>query len=124
MANFIPKNAVVWFEIPVSNLQKGTEFYETVLQTKLIDANMGFDVKVFPVEDADNSPSGMLFEKAGTQNSEMLIHLDAPTPLEEVLDRVKAAGGEITSDIMIIPKGRFAYCKDPDGNRIGFFNHS
>ena len=42
--------------------------------------------------------------------------------VEAALERVKNAGGEVVSDVIWIPAGRFAYCLDPDGNSIGVFS--
>ena len=36
-----PKNAIAWFEIPVSNLDNARKFYESVLQTTMIEQKMG-----------------------------------------------------------------------------------
>ena len=44
-------------------------------------------------------------------------------PLEAVMDRVPAAGGEVVSPVIDIPAGRFFYATDPDGNSVGFFNY-
>ena len=41
--------------------------------------------------------------------------------LENALARVPANGGAVDSPIIDIPQGRFAYTRDPDGNRIGLF---
>jgi len=54
----------------------------------------------------------------GTGNT---IHLSAPDALEAIMDRVRKAGGEIVSDPITIPPGRFCYALDPDGNSIGLF---
>ena len=40
---------------------------------------------------------------------------------EEALHRVKKHGGAVASEIHVIPAGRFAYCRDPDGTRFGLF---
>jgi uncharacterized protein len=66
--------------------------------------------------------SGHLYVgKPGAPGSGNTIHLAAPAPLEESLERVKIAGGKVLSQIVTIPAGRFAYCLDPDGNSVGFF---
>ena len=59
--------------------------------------------------------------KPGVAGHGNTIHLAAPTPLEASLERVKSAGGQVVSDIIAIPSGRFAYCLDLDGNSFGLF---
>ena len=50
------------------------------------------------------------------------VHLASPGILEDALERVRQAGGQVLSEPFSIPAGRFAYCLDPDGNSIGIFS--
>ncbi len=119
-----PKNAIAWFEIPVSNLDNAQKFYESVLQTTMIEQKMGPSVMlIFPVEDMATSISGHLYEgKPAIDGSGPTIHLTTPAPLEDALERVKSAGGKVISEEVKVPDGRFFYCQDPDGNSLGLFN--
>ena len=49
------------------------------------------------------------------------MHLACPDTLEATMERFVKAGGEIVSDPIAIPAGRFAYGLDPDGNSVGLF---
>ena len=119
---FTPENAIVWFELPVSDLEGATGFYESVLQTKLIDENMGAGpVKIFPTQD-EAGAGGNLFESDAKPSTATVIHFASPGKLEDTLARVKSSGGDVMSDIVELPAGRFAYCLDPDGNSIGVFS--
>lgn len=118
---FTPENAIVWFELPVSDLEGAAGFYEAVLQTKLIDENMGNGpVKIFPTNGGAGA-AGNLFQADGSSASNTVVHLASPGKLEDTLARVKSSGGDVASDIVELPAGRFAYCLDPDGNRVGFY---
>ncbi len=120
--SFTPQNAVVWFEIPVTDLAKSKQFYETVLQNELVDQDMGPNVtSIFtPAEGA--GVSGHLYVgKPAANGSGSTIHLAVPEPLESALERTVSAGGQVVSEIVQIPAGRFAYCLDLDGNSIGLF---
>jgi uncharacterized protein len=120
--SFTPQNAVVWFEIPVTDLAKSKQFYQAVLQNELVDQDMGPNVtSIFsPVQ--SSGVSGHLYVgKPSSNGTGSTIHLAVPAPLENALDRLKAAGGQVLSDIVQIPAGRFAYCLDLDGNSIGLF---
>ncbi len=117
-----PNTAVVWAEIPVSNLDAGKKFYENVLATKLNEMEMGPN-KVAVLPYGDGSASANLYEgETGVPGKGNTIHLKLPDAVEAGMDRVVKAGGQVVSDIVSIPTGRFAYCIDPDGNSIGIFS--
>lgn len=123
----MPKDAVVWFEIPVSNLENAKTFYAKVTGYPLKDEVMGPNrTAIFGYSGSDDmnaSPavSGHLYEgKPAGKGTGNTIHL-AVDNLDEALMRVAPAGGEVVSDIIPIAAGRFAYCLDPDGNSIGLF---
>lgn len=117
------KDAAVWFEIPVHDLKKGSEFYGNVLMDDLKTERMGpNDVALFPA--GKDCVGGNLYEnKEAAGGVAPLVHLASPSPLEETLGRVKEAGGMVISEIIPLPddNGRFAYCTDPDGNQFGLF---
>ena len=121
MSKSIPQNAAVWFEIPVTDLARAKAFYNAVLETELVDGAGGPNpMAVFSTE--KGGVGGHLYPgKPASGESGNTIHLTSPAPLEDALERVKANGGVVVSDIVTIPAGRFAYCRDPDGNSIGLF---
>jgi hypothetical protein len=117
------KHAAVWFEIPVTDMERSKAFYSAVLRTSFVDDNSGPNPMAnFAVEDFNSGVSGHLYPgKPAADGSGPTIHLAAPEPLEETLQRVGPNGGKVLSPIVKIPPGRFAYCLDPDGNSIGLF---
>jgi predicted enzyme related to lactoylglutathione lyase len=126
MANVTPENAAVWFEIPVTDMKRAKAFYNAVFKTELHDDNTGPNpMAIFPIRDMKAGNSGHLYPgkpaQSGTGNT---IHLLAPEPLEQSLERVKKSGGKVVTDIVRIPSGRFAYCEDLDGNSIGLFTRN
>ena len=118
------KDAIVWTEIPVTDLEAARTFYNTVLSTEMKDMDMGPDkTLVFPY-DGENGVAGHLYVgKPATAGSGPTIHLALPDAVEEGMKRVEAAGGKVVSPVIEIPAGRFAYCTDPDGNSIGLFSN-
>lgn len=121
MSKFTPSNAAVWFEIPVTDMNRAMKFYGAVLQAELKEDNTGPNpMSLFPVE-SESGVSGHLYPGKPAADGGNTIHLAAPAPLEAALDRVRENGGEVLSDLITIPAGRFAYCRDPDGNSIGLF---
>ncbi|MFZ1814020.1 MAG: VOC family protein [Rhizobiaceae bacterium] len=119
-----PLNAIVWFEIPVSNLAAAKKFYSSVLLNELNDMAMGPNMTaVFARSQDETGVSGHLYEgKPASSGSGPTIHLPLPDSLEAGLERVIRAGGTVLSGAIEIPAGRFAYCLDPDGNSIGLFS--
>jgi predicted enzyme related to lactoylglutathione lyase len=118
-----PQNSMVWFEIPVTDMERSRAFYGAVLQTNLVDDNTGPNpMAIFPTSDMQSGLSGHLYPgKPASDGIGPTIHLAAPAPLEDALARVGENGGRVLSPIIKIPPGRFAYCLDPDGNSIGLF---
>ncbi|MBZ8135373.1 VOC family protein [Afifella sp. IM 167] len=113
------RNAAEWFEMAVTDLDRSAAFFGEVLGTPLSRMTMGGeDIAVFA---HDGGMGGNLYQAPEVGAGSPVIHLNAPSPLEEALERVKAHGGAVASEIQTIPEGRFAYCTDPDGTRFGLF---
>lgn len=115
-------NTCVWFEIPVTDMARAKAFYGAVIQGELTDNDDGPNpMAMFPIN-GESSVSGHLYpgtpSASGSGNT---IHIAVPGKVEDAMERVKSAGGQILSPIIEIPAGRFAYCLDPDGNSIGVF---
>lgn len=122
MTSPAPRNAAVWFEIPVSDMARAKAFYGAVLETELTDEDGGPNpMAVFPAAGKDSVAGHLYPGKPASGGSGNTIHLRSPEPLEAALGRVRDHGGKVLSDIIAIPAGRFAYCLDPDGNSIGLF---
>ncbi|MFQ5624425.1 MAG: VOC family protein [Paracoccaceae bacterium] len=120
---FKPNNFAVWTEIPVSDLDKGIAFYGRVFRTELEKMEMGPDVTaIFPTA-TPGGVAGHIYEgtPAG-DGSGPTVHLACPDALEDTMQRVRDAGGEVLSEPIQIPVGRFAYARDPDGNSLGLFS--
>lgn len=122
MTSQTPANVAVWFEIPVTDMDRATAFYNTVLQTELKRDDTGPNpMAVFPARE-DSVVAGHLYPgKSAGSGSGNTIHLAISDSLEDALGRVRDNGGEVLSDVITIPAGRFAYCLDPDGNSVGLF---
>lgn len=121
------QNALNWFEIPISDMDRATRFYEQVLGVRLRRETFGgMPLAVFPY-DAPEGPGprgvgGALARMPNRKPSSdgTLVYLDASGKLDEVLGRVPAAGGEVVmprTDIGV--PGFIAVMRDPDGNLVG-----
>jgi predicted enzyme related to lactoylglutathione lyase len=123
MSTSLPVHAAVWFEIPVSDLAAAKSFYGAVLGSPLVDHDMGPNkVAIFPNENPQIGVAGHVYEgKPADAGKGSTIHLQVTDSLESAMDRVTENKGQVVSDIIAIPAGRFAYCLDPDGNSFGLF---
>jgi uncharacterized protein len=121
MTAFVPDNAAVWFEIPVSDYDRARAFYGNVLSNSLKDQRDGPNPTAVFVAKDQSAVAGHVYPgQPAAPGTGITIHL-AVADLEEGLERVKASGGTVVSPIHSIPAGRFAYCVDPDGNSFGLF---
>lgn len=119
-----PANAAVWFEIPVTDMDRSRAFYSTVLGTEFMDQEVGPNpMSIFGYSKGESNVSGHLYPgKPASPGSGPTIHLTVSGDLSAAMERVKTAGGQVVSPIIEIAAGRFAYCLDPDGNSFGLFS--
>lgn len=120
--SFKPNNALVWCEIPVTDLDKAQAFYEAVFGYEMQrDDTSGPNPMVF-IPYQDPGIAGHLYPgKPAAPGTGPTVHLQVADTVEEALKRVAEAGGTALPPIIKIPAGRFGYGFDPDGNSIGLF---
>lgn len=113
-------NTIVWFDLPVKNLEAATEFYSKVLNKPLqINTEHGFKMTVFPHE--DNDVAGCLYEDANAKPCEsgVLIYFDVNKRIHDAVASAKTLGGKIVEEAhQIGPWGFRAVILDCDGNKV------
>lgn len=119
------KNAISWFEIPATDLARATKFYETIFGVVLSPLDMpNIKMRMFPIDDMMGVGGAVVdsggFHKPSTTDGP-LIYLNGNPDVQNILDKVEAAGGSI-----MVPKteispeyGNMAVIIDTEGNRIG-----
>ncbi len=120
------KNAINWFEIPVSNFDRAKKFYETILETEMYEFDLGspeHKLAFFPSEADKQSVGGGIMSGPGYEPSEKgaLIYLNAGDDLSGPLSLVEKAGGKIHMPKTIIGDGHNGYMaviNDTEGNKI------
>jgi predicted enzyme related to lactoylglutathione lyase len=117
----VPKDAVVWFEIPVTDMQRSKAFYSAVLKASFNDENGGPNPMAnFVTQDPQSGVSGHLYPgKPAPDGVGPTIHLAAPEPLEETLERVAPNGGKVVSPIIKIPPGDSPIALTPTATASG-----
>ena len=119
------KNAISWFEIPAIDLSRAQKFYETIFNIQMIPFDTpNFQMRMFPVEDMMNGIGGAISKAEGfykpSATDGPLLYLNANPDVQNVLDKIEAAGGKI-----VVPKtqispgfGYMAVFVDTEGNRV------
>jgi len=115
------QNAVSWFEIPVTDIDRAQAFYETVLGRKLRREDFGsHTLAVFPYDKP--ATGGALQAGASARaGSGIRIYLDCMPSIDAVLARVETAGGQIVAPKSALPPGMgfIAHLRDTEGNEVG-----
>ena len=117
------KNAISWFEIPSIDLSRAAKFYETIFDITLAPLDTPeIKMRLFPLEDR-MGVGGAIVDSGGfhkpSSTDGPLLYLNANPDVQNVLDKIEAAGGKI-----IVPKmsiGEYGFMGafiDTEGNRI------
>ena len=119
-------NAISWFEIAATDLNRAQKFYETIFGITMIPMDLpNIKMRMFPLGDMMTQVGGAVVDSGGFHKASAtdgpLIYLNANPDVQAVLDKVVEAGGSI-----MVPKteispeyGYMAVINDTEGNRIG-----
>ncbi|WP_263367278.1 VOC family protein [Edaphobacter bradus] len=117
-------HAINWFEIPCDDLDRATEFYETVLGAKMHRESQSAR-SIFATD--PTGTGGMLVKRGYRRPGRggALVYLNCDGILDAVLSRVARAGGLILMPKTEVPGGygHFACMRDSEGNHIGLHSH-
>jgi predicted enzyme related to lactoylglutathione lyase len=120
-------NALNWFEIPATDIERATKYYETIFDLKLVQIEMmGMKMAMFPTNTESARVGGGLCQSEMHVPSKTgaLIYLNANPDLQLVLDRIEKVNGNIT-----LPKteiggnGYMAFFEDSEGNIVGLHSN-
>jgi len=119
-------HAINWFEIPVSDFDRAKKFYETILAFTMKDKQVGDARMGFFQHDAQEEGRGgaIVYDPDFYTPSAngTLVYLNCEPHIQEVLDRVINAGGQIlqnkTQVAVTQDLGYWALITDSEGNRV------
>lgn len=127
-------NKVMWFDIPVRDLDTGAHFYQRVFGWDVrprhpADEDDALSFRVAATADTlpDGAPNtvgaingGIVTRDIGIRQPTILVEVE---DIEAALERIVDAGGCVVSRSRALPLagGRFAYFEDPDGNISGLW---
>lgn len=115
-------NAVGWFEIPVTDMDRAKKFYETMLGVSLSPLQAdGYDMQAFDMKPEAKGASGALIKGDwyNPTHDGVLIYFTAPD-IDDAIERAQKNGGKV-----LMPKkdigeyGYIAIVMDTEGNRVG-----
>ncbi|WP_371367705.1 hypothetical protein SRRS_15450 [Sporomusa rhizae] len=115
-------NPVIWFEIPVGDMERGKAFYEAVFDEKLAIIDMGpRQMAMFPMEMAKQGASGALVKEEHFVPSYdgTLVYFSVADITDTLKKVVANKGKELIPKASIGEYGFCAYFEDSEGNRIG-----
>ena len=119
-------NAINWFEIPSTDLDRAAKFYETIFGISMIPMDFSkIKMRMFPLDDMMTGVGGAIVDSGGfhkpSASEGPLIYLNGNPDVQNVLDKVEAAGGQIAvPKTEISPEyGNMAVIIDTEGNRVG-----
>jgi predicted enzyme related to lactoylglutathione lyase len=116
------KNAISWFEIPVTDFARAKKFYEAMYNKEVIEMDMGgTQYGMLPYDNENEGVGGgIIANKDETPTAlGVLIYLNGGDDLSVPLAKVEENGGKI-----LVPKtnigenGFMAQILDTEGNRI------
>ena len=119
-------NAISWFEIPATDLDRAQKFYEAIFDITLSPMDLpNIKMRMFPLDDMMTGVGGAVVDSGGfhkpSATDGVLIYLNGNPDLQNILDKVEKAGGKI-----MVPKteispeyGFMGVFMDTEGNRIG-----
>ena len=115
-------NAVNWFEIPATDLDRAKAFYLAAFGYELADAEMGpAKFSMFAADHGLPGAGGCLMQSKGYAPSHAGTMVYFPVPdIEATLGKIGEAGGKT-----LVPKtpigehGHIAHFEDTEGNRVG-----
>ena len=112
-------NRVVWFDIPVAELDRAQKFYESVLDIKIFRDK--FNDFEFCVLDHEKGNGGCLVPNPNeiTSDKGVLVYLNVDGRIQDAMSKVEPDGGKIIEPThQIGPQGYRCLILDSEGNRI------
>jgi predicted enzyme related to lactoylglutathione lyase len=120
------QTAINWFEIPCEDLDRAADFYETLLNVKLVRTQLDQSPMVIFSSEQTGANGNLVkrpFRKPGRGGT--MVYLNCNGELDTVLARVPKAGGLVLMPKTPVPggHGHFACLRDSEGNHIGLHSY-
>ncbi|MBV7544285.1 VOC family protein [Acidovorax sp. sic0104] len=118
------QNAITWFEIPTTQLERAQAFYEKLLGRPMNRQTMDTsEMAIFAYEPEAGVGGALTHYPEAPQPSAhgTVVYLDAMPSIGAALERAVAQGARVVIPRTPLPPGMgfFAHIVDLDGNRVG-----
>ena len=116
------ETVIAWFEIPVGDLARATEFYSSVLGANMVEMDAP-DGKMIAFMNGEE-PVGALSPSLTSSQNGVSVYFSA-ADIDAALDKVREKGGKVvTEKTSIGPFGFIAQFTDPEGNNISLHSRT
>jgi uncharacterized protein len=127
LAQTLRRDAIAWFEIPVTDMSRAIVFYEAVLGIKLNEFQVPGDGPLMAMFPADGGINGALVCMPSfytPSHHGPLIYLNANPDVQRALDKVAPGGGKVLVPKTMITEeyGYMGVIEDTEGNRVALHN--
>jgi len=122
-------NAVCWFEIPVTDMDRAKTFYESIFDIEIgVQDFNGTLMGWFPFDSNKSGISGSLIKHESYKPSEThgpVIYFESDD-ISGVLEKVKSNGGKVLQEeTEISPEiGKMGVFIDSEGNRMSLYKNA
>lgn len=125
MGDFNSKyNRAVWFDIPVSDLDRAASFYKAVLGVGVDKETYG-DFSFCVIEHQDGNGGCLVQSEAEIAAGGVMIYLNVNGRIRDAVSKVVPNGGTVIEDPHSIgPHGFRAVILDSEGNRVALHSES
>jgi uncharacterized protein len=111
-------NRAVWFDVPVTNMDRAITFYSAVLAVRVDKESFG-DTSIGVIEHHDGNGGCLVNDEAEIGAGGVLIYLNVDGRIRDAVEKVLPHGGTVVKPVHSIgPHGFRAVVLDSEGNRV------
>ena len=116
---------VVWFDLPVADLERAGRFYSAVLGIEVTQESAG-NFKFAVLEHGPQGNGGCLVPKANEVSATgILVYMNVDGRIRDAIKQAEKHGGRVVEKITGIgPHGFRAVILDSEGNRIALHSNT
>ena len=117
---------LLWYEIPVLNLDRAMNFYSTLFEITFETANTGTHTMAFFPSRSGVNGALVLGDGCTPSQTGSLLYLNAGQNLDLALSKIDTAGGQVLMGKTLISEdiGYYSLILDSEGNRLALHSRA